>query len=134
MSRGQLHHIELWVPHLDEAVFSLGWLFESLGYVPFQSWKNGRSWLLGNTYIVVEQSPALTSNIHDRLRPGLNHLAFNAGTVREVDALTLSAVAHSWTILFSDTHPYAGGEEHYAAYLSNGDGFEVELIAQSLDS
>jgi len=24
-------------------------------------------------------------------------------------------------------HPYAGGKDHYAAYLANTDGLEVEL-------
>jgi len=33
--------------------------------------------------------------------------------------------------LFTDRHPYAGGEGHYAAYLENPDGFEVELVAPS---
>jgi catechol 2,3-dioxygenase-like lactoylglutathione lyase family enzyme len=28
-----------------------------------------------------------------------------------------------------DRHPYAGGPEHYAAYLASTDGFEVELVA-----
>ena len=28
-----------------------------------------------------------------------------------------------------DRHPHAGGPEHYAAYLENGDGFEVDLVA-----
>lgn len=32
-------------------------------------------------------------------------------------------------LLFPDKHPYAGGPDHYAAYLSNIDGFEVELVA-----
>lgn len=36
-----------------------------------------------------------------------------------------------WTLLFADQHPYAGGEDHYAAYLANSDGYEVELIANS---
>jgi catechol 2,3-dioxygenase-like lactoylglutathione lyase family enzyme len=121
--------MELWVPRLDEAIASLGWLLEDLGDELFQSWDNGRSWQMGDTYIVVEQSPALTSNIHDRLRPGLNHLAFHAGTTEEVDALVKKALGHGWTLLFSEAHPYAGGPEHYAAYLSNVDGFEIELVA-----
>jgi hypothetical protein len=29
-----------------------------------------------------------------------------------------------------ETHPYAGGPDHYAAYLANTDGFEVELVAR----
>jgi catechol 2,3-dioxygenase-like lactoylglutathione lyase family enzyme len=133
MNRGTLHHIELWVPRIDEATTSLGWLLEELGYELFQNWENGRSWRLGGTYIVVEQSPALTSKIHDRLRPGLNHLAFHAGTTEEVDELVRNALRHGWTLLFNETHPYAGGPDHYAAYLSNVDGFEIELTANPFD-
>lgn len=31
--------------------------------------------------------------------------------------------------MFPDRHPHAGGEQTYAAYLENTDGFEVELVA-----
>ncbi|MGW7660727.1 hypothetical protein [Streptomyces sp. NPDC054756] len=31
--------------------------------------------------------------------------------------------------MFPELHPYAGGRRHYAAYLENADGFEVELVA-----
>lgn len=34
-----------------------------------------------------------------------------------------------WRHLFADKYPTAGGAGHYAAYLVNSDGFEVELIA-----
>jgi len=37
--------------------------------------------------------------------------------------------AHGWTLLFPETHPHAGGPHHYAAYLTNTDNFEVELVA-----
>ncbi len=127
--RGQLHHVELWVSDLEGATASLGWLLEALGYAVHREWDDGRSWLLGDTYVVVEQSPALTSGAHDRLRPGLNHLAFHAGDVSDVDRLVTEAVDHGWTLLFADRHPFAGGPEHYAGYLANADGFEVEVVA-----
>lgn len=119
----------MWVPDLPRATREWGWLLTRLGYDPYQDWENGRSWRLGPTYLVVEQSPALTGTDHDRTRPGLNHLAFHAGTREEVDALADEALAHGWTPLFGDRYPYAGGPEHYAAYLANSDGFEVELVA-----
>jgi catechol 2,3-dioxygenase-like lactoylglutathione lyase family enzyme len=128
---GQLHHIEIWIPRINEATASIGWLFEALGYELFQSWENGHSWQLDNVYIVVEQSPALTSTSHDRLRPGMNHSAFHAGSTQEVDELVQAALQRGWALLFGEAHPYAGGPEHYAAYLSNADGFEVELVAES---
>jgi catechol 2,3-dioxygenase-like lactoylglutathione lyase family enzyme len=85
---------------------------------------------MGWTYIVVEESPAMRAEPHDRMRPGLNHLAFHVpGGRTELDALVATAPAHGWTLLFPDRHPYAGGPEHCAAYLENVDGFEVELVA-----
>jgi catechol 2,3-dioxygenase-like lactoylglutathione lyase family enzyme len=128
-ARGSLHHVELWVPDLARGCEQWGWLLGELGYMQFQDWEHGRSWKLGDTYLVIEQSPALTACDHDRLRPGLNHLAFHAGNHVSVDALTTEAPAHGWTLLFPQAHPYAGGPDHYAAYLTNTDGFEVELVA-----
>ncbi|MBA3339836.1 MAG: hypothetical protein H0T54_08875 [Geodermatophilaceae bacterium] len=68
---------------------------------------------------------------HDRQRPGLNHLAFHAGARASVDRLVEAAQANGWTLMFTDTHPYAGGIDHYAAYLSNTDGYEIELVASN---
>lgn len=127
-----LHHIELWVPDLSRAADEWGWLLGRLGYRPYQQWPNGRSWLLGPTYLVLEQSPAMSSGTHDRMRPGLNHLAFHAGPPSQVDALAEAAPAHGWSPLFAEKYPHAGGPEHYAAYLANTDGFEVELVAGEL--
>lgn len=127
--RGSLHHVELWVPDLPRACEQWGWLLGELGYQRFQDWEQGRSWRLGGTYLVVEQSPALTASDHDRLRLGMNHLAFHAGGRASVDALTAAGPAHGWTLMFPDKHPHAGGNDHYAAYLTNSDGFEVELVA-----
>lgn len=127
---GSVHHIELWVPDLARAVREWGWLLTRLGYQQYQDWPDGRSWWLADTYLVVEQSPALTAATHDRRRPGLNHLALHAGTQAEVDALTTEAPARGWSLLFGDRHPHAGGPDHYAAYLANSDGFEVELVAR----
>jgi catechol 2,3-dioxygenase-like lactoylglutathione lyase family enzyme len=124
-----LHHVELWVPDLDRAVESWGWLLGALGWAEYQHWDAGRSWRHGATYVVVEQSPALTAGAHDRCRPGLNHLALHAGTREQVDALAAEAGDHGWSLLFADRHPYAGGPQHYAAYLADRDGFEVELVA-----
>jgi catechol 2,3-dioxygenase-like lactoylglutathione lyase family enzyme len=127
--RGSLHHVELWVPDLPRAKREWGWLLGELGYVPFQDWPDGRSWRLGDSYLVIEQSPALTAVAHDRLRPGLNHVAFHAGPRAAVDALADDGPANGWTLLFPERHPHAGGPGHYAAYLANTDGFEVELVA-----
>ena len=126
---GRLHHVELWVPDLARATRSWGWLLGELGYTLDQEWPAARSWRLGETYIVIEQSPALTSDTHDRCRPGLNHLAFHVGD--KVDDLVADGPPHGWTLLFPDRHPHAGGPDSYAGYLANADGFEVELVAST---
>jgi catechol 2,3-dioxygenase-like lactoylglutathione lyase family enzyme len=123
-----LHHVELWVPHLERAVAQWGWLLGELGWAPFQDWPAGRSWRCGDGYLVVERSAALAGS-HDRLRAGLNHLAFHGGERAVVDELAAAAPGHGWQPLFADRYPWAGGPEHYAAYLENVDGFEVEIVA-----
>jgi catechol 2,3-dioxygenase-like lactoylglutathione lyase family enzyme len=126
---GTLHHVELWVPDLHRAVTSWGWLLAALGYHPYQNWPAGRSWRLGHTYLVIEQSPDLQPGLHQRQRAGLNHLAFHVADHHQVDTLVTEAAQHGWRLLFPDRHPYAGGDRHYAAYLEDADGFEVELVA-----
>jgi catechol-2,3-dioxygenase len=126
---GMVHHIEIWVADLGRSIVSWQWLLEALGYTLYQDWDDGRSWRLGATYLVLERSPALTADRHDRRRPGLNHLAFHVEGRARLDALVEQASAYGWTLMFPDRHPYAGGEHHYAAYLENADGFEVELVA-----
>jgi catechol 2,3-dioxygenase-like lactoylglutathione lyase family enzyme len=67
-----------------------------------------------------------------RTGAGLNHVAFWAGARSDVDRIVEEAADHGWRLLFEDRHPHAGGAEHYAAYLEDADGFEVELVAEPL--
>jgi catechol 2,3-dioxygenase-like lactoylglutathione lyase family enzyme len=126
--RGSLHHLELWVDDLDAALRSWGWLLGELGWSADGAWDRGASWRLGGTYLVVEAGPDVSGR-HDRLRAGLNHLSFHAGSRDAVDALVREGASCGWSLLFSDRHPYAGGPAHYAAYLEDSAGFEVELVA-----
>ncbi|GEL93423.1 VOC family protein [Cellulomonas composti] len=127
--RGAIHHVELWVPDLAVASASIGWLLGELGYTVADTWATGESWGRRDAYVVLEAGPDVTSERHERRRPGLNHLAFHAGAIADVDNLVERAGRHGWYLLFEDRHPWAGGPRHYAAYLENADGFEVELVA-----
>lgn len=129
-----LHHVELWVADLAAAQRSWGWLLTELGWVEYQRWPAGMSWRVGGTYLVIENSPACRGDRHYRLRPGLNHLAFNAASRDQVDRLVQEGAGHGWRLMFADRHPYAGGPHHYAGYLENTEGFEVELVAPSRPS
>ena len=126
-----VHHVELWVADLAAAEQTFGWLFGQLGWHEYQRWDRGVSWRRGEHYVVVEDSPARTGDRHERTAPGLNHLALHAGDRATVDRITAAAPDHGWRLMFADRHPHAGGPDHYAAYLENADGFEVELVARS---
>ncbi len=127
--RGTLHHVEVWVTDLVAAQTSWGWLLSELGYAREDIWPTGESWQLGATYLVLEAGPDVRGG-HDRTRAGVNHLAFHAGARSEVDRLVSAGPRHGWSLMFTDRHPYAGGPGHYAAYLEDGAGFEVELVAR----
>ncbi len=125
-----LHHIEIWTAHLWSGIERWGWLLGELGWTPFQQWDYGRSWRCGGLYLVLEESPSLLRDVaYDRMRPGLNHLAFRAASREQVDAITAQSSYYGWGLLFADRHPHAGGPEHYAAYLEDAEGFEVEVVA-----
>ncbi|HEY8295796.1 MAG TPA: VOC family protein [Micrococcaceae bacterium] len=129
---GRLHHVELWVADYPRASASLGWMFEQLGFVRAEEWGSpirAGIWRGAGSYIVIEASPDVRGARHHRHSPGLNHLAFQAGTRHDVERLAALAAARDWTLMFADRHPFAGGEGTFAAYLENADGFEVELVA-----
>ena len=128
-SLGSLHHVELWVPDLPRAKAQWGWLLGRLGYEAYQDWAHGCSWRRGPTYIVVEQSPALSGAVHERTVPGLNHLAFNAGTREQVDAMAGGGPAPRLDRVVSGDIPARGRSRPLRRLPRESDGYEVELIA-----
>src|SRR5260370_14795109 len=122
---GTIHHIEFWVPDLDRAVASWGWLLDELGYQPFGDWPGSRSWRAGSSYIVLEQSPDRTASRHDLRRPALNHLAFHVADQEQVEKLVTVAPTNGWRLMLAPRPPDAGGQGHYAAYLENAHGFQA---------
>lgn len=129
VTRGQLHHLELWRDDATDPDRPWAWLLQRLGYSLSDSWATGCSWSLGEAYVVLESGADHVPGHADRLRSGMNHLALWAGSRADVDALTEQAPQHGWRLLFADLHPHAGGPQHYAAFLEDDTGIEVELVA-----
>ena len=128
--RGQLHHVELNVSSLRKSQKFWGWFLEKLGYEQYQKWKGGISWKLGHTYIVFVQTRRKYLNAqYHRSATGLNHLAFHAGSRKEVDLFTEELRARETRILYEDKHPFAGGRTHYALFFEDPDRIKVELVA-----
>ncbi|GAA1878898.1 hypothetical protein GCM10009715_26920 [Paeniglutamicibacter psychrophenolicus] len=128
---GRLHHTEIWVRDLAASRATLGWLFQELGYTPGDSWKDGTSYVGAHDYIVLESGPDVLEEPHRRKVPGVNHLAFATGSRSRVDELTSQALSRGFALLFAQAHPHAGGPAHYASYLEDPAGFEIELVADA---
>jgi len=130
MSKGLIHHIELYVSNLVRTVEFWEWLLGELGYEIYQKWDRGQSWKLNDSYIVFVQVEEKYAEIpYHRKRVGLNHLAFHADSREHIDKITNQLKEKEIPILYLDKHPFAGGENHYAVYFEDPDRIKVELVA-----
>src|SRR5690606_16737599 len=109
-----LHHLEIWVEDLAASNASVGWLLARLGYEVQSTWASGISYAQGDFYIVLESGPDVVPQRHNRVAPGMNHMAFSVPGTAEMDQVTEEAQAHGFTLMFADRHPHAGGAGHYA--------------------
>ena len=119
-----LHHIDLWVGDPDIAAGEWGWLLGEL------EWEHdGVAWQHADgTYLFMERSADQLDEPFDRMRPGINHLAFTVGDRALLDRMRAESSSHGWHELFADRYPHAGGDQHTALYLESSEGFEVEIV------
>lgn len=132
MSRA-VHHLDLWVSDPATAAGEWGWLLGELGWEADIEWETGRSWAHPDgTYLFMERSGDQVDVPHDRMRPGLNHLALLTDERGLLDRMRAESSAHGWHELFADRYPHAGGDDHVALYLESSEGFEVEVVWQAV--
>ena len=130
MPKGLLHHIELYVSNLNRSIDFWSWFLGELGYSLFQEWESGQSWKMGDTYIVFVQTEERFLDIpYHRCRVGLNHLAFHADSREHVDDMTMKLKDKGINVLYTNQHPFAGGDDYYAVYFEDPDRIKVELVA-----
>lgn len=130
LSKGLLHHVEIYVSDLKRTINFWGWFLEELGYSSFQEWESGRSWKLDDTYLVFVQTEERFLDVpYHRSRVGLNHLAFHADSRQHVDDITEKLKSKGISILYTKKHPFAGGNDYYAVYFEDPDRIKVELVA-----
>jgi len=121
-----VHHLDLWVSDPDVASGEWGWLLGEL------DWEyDGVAWRHSDgTYLFMERSSDQVDEPHDRLRPGLNHVALTCPDRALLDRIRAESSEHGWHELFADRYPHAGGEQHTALYVENSEGFEVEVVVE----
>ena len=125
-----LHHVELWLDERSSSWGSWAWLFDALGFECVHEWSGGQTWKGDDRgYLTLTTSPNLLPEQFDRRRGGVNHLAFVADARADVDSIMTAAAAQGWQPLYHERYPHAGGDDHYAGWLENTDGFKVEIVA-----
>lgn len=131
MKRGYLSHIEIYVSDLKRSSDFWGWFLTQLGYQPYQSWDQGKSWKLDATYFVVVQvEDRFKNSQYHRKNVGLNHLAFHATDQADVDSMSVALKSRGVTILYPDRHPHAGGKNSHAVFFEDPDRIKVEFVAK----
>lgn len=125
-----LHHIEINVSNLKRSKEFYSALLPELGYAEYQNWPLGFSYKSGEAYLVFVQTEEQFLQIpYHRKTTGLNHLAFHARSCAEVDRLTLLMKEKGASILYEDRYPFAGGPDHYAAFMEDPDRLKIEIAA-----
>lgn len=127
---GQLHHVEIYVSNLARSLEFWAWFLGALGYKKYQSWDQGESWRLGETYLVFVQADSrfLDFPFH-RKRPGLNHLAFHARSREQIDELARQIRERGLKILYEDRPNQQSDGEPQTLYFEDPDRIKVELVA-----
>lgn len=126
---GHLHHVEIYVSDLERSRQFWGWLLSELGYEEFQSWKSGFSFKLDETYIVFVHTEEKYLKLgYHRCSTGLNHLAFHASSIVQIDAIRSIIAQNGWHELYPERFPYAGGIDYYALFFEDPDRIKVELV------
>ena len=127
-----LHHVELWVTDLDRAGAEWEWLLGEVGWSRDEGAVTpGRSWSWSHpdgTYLFMESSDDVVDEPHDRMRPGINHLAVTVESRELLDRIRAASTEHGWHELFADRYPHAGGHQHTALYLEDSEGLEIEVV------
>ena len=123
-----IHHIELNVTDLDKSREFYTALLPELGYAIYQDWPEGFSFKNGRSYVVfVQTAEDFLFRPYHRKAPGLNHLAFHAGTPAVIDRLAGKMRSLGVRLLYEDRYPYAGGPHHYAVFMEDPDRMKIEI-------
>jgi catechol 2,3-dioxygenase-like lactoylglutathione lyase family enzyme len=89
MTKGKLHHIELYVHDLNQSIEFWNWLLtEKFGYKLLSHTLKNRSWTLDGCEIsLIQTLMNYLEPSYNRRRTGLNHIAFDGGSKAQVDEL-----------------------------------------------
>lgn len=127
--KGLLHHIEIYVSDLNRSSEFWAWFLGHLGYEQYQKWESGVSFKLGDTYLVfVQANPKHLDQPYHRCKVGLNHLAFHADSLEQLDLLRQELLSRQVPLLYADRHFNRSDSIKNALYFEDPDRIKVEVV------
>lgn len=136
--RGGIHHIDLTV---KDARASRAFYESVLGFMgyklsagkPFSEEETGFDFDLrsGDGFCsigILSARGANAGRIHDRYSPGLHHIAWNAASREDVDAMYAHLLGIGATILDAPADYPRYGPGYYAVFFADPDGLKLEYV------
>lgn len=132
-NRGGFHHIDLNVSDLGAARRVYGLVLGFLGYGMVKDDAQGCEWDLeregGRISLGLRATrPEDRKHVHQRYAPGLHHLAWQAASRDEVDALHRLLVEAGIPVLDAPAHYPEYSPTYYAVFFEDPDGMKLEVL------
>lgn len=125
MALGTINHISLTVGDLETAERFYDPLLAFLGYRLTDRQAGHMEWTGPGGWLILR--PARNPSAHDRYARGLHHLAWNADSRAQVDALHDLLIALGATVLDGPAEFPQHGDGYYAVFFEDPDGIKLEL-------
>lgn len=133
--RGLVHHIDLTVrdPEVSFAFYDA--VLKELGYALEREDARGFDWAIhsgtgSHSVGIVRASDDGARQKHDRLTPGLHHLAWGVSSRQEVDHMfaLLQRIGANILDAPADYPQYNRGRGYYAVFFADPDGLKLECV------
>ncbi|GAM98582.1 hypothetical protein U91I_02217 [alpha proteobacterium U9-1i] len=132
--RGAVHHVDVTVksPEASRAFYEA--VLGFMGYVFVADHERGFDMDLRDasgfvtSFGVMRAKPESADRAHDRYAPGLHHVAWNADSRADVDALHALLLEIGATILDAPAEYPRYGAGYYAVFFADPDGLKLEYV------
>lgn len=129
-----LHHVEIYVSRIEASRTFWTNILAKIGWKLSVDWRDGFTLIHGeDAYLTfVQAANKYKSNAYHRCGVGLNHLAFQVKTRKEVDAIRQYCFDNNIPNLYDDKYPFAtGSDDYYALFVEDPDRIKVEFVASA---